>query len=185
MAKFNYISRNSQGQKIEGMLEASNATAAASMLQAKQLIPVRIEPEVESVSKDIDLKQFLPKAKVTLNDLSMFCRQMHALTRAGMPIVRAISGLAETSSNETLAELLQDISSNLVTGMAQRVGADFAEAAATDPESEAVRYRSAVLGCSTCRSQGECQQLQDDCTHLDAAPEYCVNKDMLEAMVRN
>lgn len=76
-------------------------------------------------------------------------------------------------------------SADLVNGMAQRVGADFAGATAADPETEAVRYRSAVLGCSTCRSQGECQQLQDGCTHLDAAPEYCVNKDMLEAMARN
>lgn len=118
MPKFNYIGRKSSGEKVEGVIEASNSNAAATMLQSQQLIPVRIEPAVEETSNEIDLQQFLPKPKVTLDDLSMFCRQMHALTRSGMPIVRAITGLAETSKNETLAEVLNDIASNLVTGMA-------------------------------------------------------------------
>ena len=118
MPKFNYVGRKSSGEKVEGVIEASNSNTAATMLQSQQLIPVRIEPVVEETSNDIDLKQFLPKPKVTLDDLSMFCRQMHALTRSGMPIVRAITGLAETSKNETLAEVLHDIASNLVTGMA-------------------------------------------------------------------
>lgn len=75
-------------------------------------------------------------------------------------------------------------SADLVNGMAERIGADLAGAAAADPETGAVRYRSAVLGCSGCAAQGECRQLQDGCTHLDEAPEYCVNKDMLEGMAR-
>lgn len=75
-------------------------------------------------------------------------------------------------------------SADLVKGMAERVGADFDASNAASPETEVSRYRSAVFGCSTCRAQGECQQLQDSCTHLDAAPDYCVNRDLLGAMAR-
>ncbi|GAA3929413.1 type II secretion system F family protein [Litoribacillus peritrichatus] len=118
MATFSYVGRNAQGGKVEGTLEAANSDAAAGVLQSKQLIPVRIVEVEAQVSNDIDLKKFLPKPKVTLDDLSMFCRQMHALSRSGMPIVSAINGLAETSKNERLAEVLRSISSELVTGMA-------------------------------------------------------------------
>jgi len=40
MAKFSYVGRNSQGQKVEGTLDASNADAAAGALKSQQLIPV-------------------------------------------------------------------------------------------------------------------------------------------------
>lgn len=75
-------------------------------------------------------------------------------------------------------------SADLVKGMADRVGADFDAANAASPETEVSRYRAAVFGCSTCQAQGECQRLQDSCTHLDEAPEYCVNRDMLSEMAR-
>ena len=116
MAKFSYVGRNSQGQKVEGTLDASNADAAAGALKSQQLIPVRIEEVIEKKSNDIDLKQFLPKPKVGLDDLSMFCRQMYALTRSGMPIVQAIRGLADTSKNERMQEVLRQVASELVTG---------------------------------------------------------------------
>lgn len=116
MAKFSYLGRNQQGDKVEGVIEASSVDAAAGMLQSQQLTPVRIEETVEESSNHIDLKQFLPKPKVKLDDLSMFCRQMYALTRSGMPIVQAIRGLADTSKNERMAEVLNQIASELVTG---------------------------------------------------------------------
>jgi len=116
MAKFSYVGRNSQGQKVEGTLDASNADAAAGALQTQQLIPIKIEEVVEKKSNNIDLKQFLPKPKVGLDDLSMFCRQMYALTRSGMPIVQAIRGLADTSKNERMQEVLRQVASELVTG---------------------------------------------------------------------
>ena len=116
MAKFSYVGRNSQGQKVEGTLDASNVDAAAGALKSQQLIPVRIEEVIEKKSNDIDLKQFLPKPKVGLDDLSMFCRQMYALTRSGMPIVQAIRGLADTSKNERMQEVLRQVASELVTG---------------------------------------------------------------------
>lgn len=116
MAKFSYLGRNQQGDKVEGVIEASSVEVAAGMLQSQQLTPVRIEEAVEEASQNIDLKQFLPKPKVKLDDLSMFCRQMYALTRSGMPIVQAIRGLADTSKNERMAEVLNQIASELVIG---------------------------------------------------------------------
>ncbi len=76
-------------------------------------------------------------------------------------------------------------SADLMNGMAHRVGADLEAATLADPDSEVARYRSAVLGCSTCREQDACQKLQQGCTQLDEAPAYCVNRDMLAAMARS
>ena len=70
-------------------------------------------------------------------------------------------------------------SADLVQGMATRLGADTANPILRDPDHAAVVYRSMVLRCSACSDQTACAELQAGCTHLDAAPDYCLNKDLL------
>src|SRR5690606_2143621 len=56
------------------------------------------------------------KQTVGFDDLVMFCRQMRALTRAGIPIIQAIGGLAEIGRNDLLKKALADVSTRLATG---------------------------------------------------------------------
>lgn len=72
-------------------------------------------------------------------------------------------------------------STELASGMAQRVGADFGAAILASPEVEAQKYRSIVMRCSGCRQQGACTALQAANDHLDCAPDYCLNKPELDA----
>lgn len=68
-----------------------------------------------------------------------------------------------------------DESCVLVNGMAERLGCDVPGALATDPERQAMAYRSAVLRCTACGHHVECQELQRENATLDKAPEYCRN----------
>ncbi|NJN52653.1 MAG: type II secretion system F family protein [Gammaproteobacteria bacterium] len=56
------------------------------------------------------------KAKVKLDELIIFSHQMTSLMKAGISIVRAMRGLAESSRNPYFAVVLEDVASDLEAG---------------------------------------------------------------------
>ncbi|KUJ80716.1 hypothetical protein AVO45_06700 [Ruegeria marisrubri] len=71
---------------------------------------------------------------------------------------------------------------DLVTGMASRLGADLGEMILRNPDTEAAHYRSMVMKCTGCRNPEGCKSLLEANDRLDEAPNYCVNKADLEAL---
>ena len=117
MAIFEYIAKNSSGESISGRLEAANQEAVAERLLSRGTIPVAIDEVNDKKSAlDIDVVALLKSRKVDVNDLVMFSRQMYSLTRAGIPLTRAISGLLETTNSAVLKEALEDIYNDLNAG---------------------------------------------------------------------
>jgi MSHA biogenesis protein MshG len=113
---YRYQARDKKSVLHEGQQEAVSREAVAMRLMEDRMTPVLIEVVTEGSHWDIDLAQFLPEHKVTLQDMILFCRQMHALTRSGIPIMRAIYGLAETSKNPTMGTILKDVANVLSRG---------------------------------------------------------------------
>ena len=111
MAKFKYDARDKHGELIQGDMDAADQDTVASALVADNLIPLRIQAiEAKRPSPlDFDLAKYFANKSVPLDDMVLFCRQMHALTRSGIPIIRAVLGLAETSKNPYLCEILKDV----------------------------------------------------------------------------
>ncbi|MCW9042712.1 MAG: DUF6455 family protein [Pseudopelagicola sp.] len=68
---------------------------------------------------------------------------------------------------------------DLVGGMSERLGVDWAQALEAHPDL-AARYRSAVLNCTHCQKVGECQGWQTGHAHAKDAPNYCLNKGLLK-----
>ena len=116
MATFVYKGRTKAGELVEGSLEGANVEAIAKQLQAQFILPVEIKEEVQQLSQDIDLAKLLPPPQIKMDDMVMFCRQMKALTKAGIPIIQAINGLAEHSKSERLKECLLDVVIRLQMG---------------------------------------------------------------------
>lgn len=73
-------------------------------------------------------------------------------------------------------------SSDLVQGMASRLGIDYGGIVAADPQAQGQKYMRAVLRCSTCRNQDGCSELQQEVTELAEAPSYCRNAQLLAHM---
>jgi len=116
MADFVYKARNSSGGLVNGKIEADSAHAAAQVLNSRGLIPLNIELAV--VEQDL-LEQFnywQATRKLNVNDLILFSRQMYSLTKAGVPLTRAINSLADSSRNLALKRALVDISRQLESG---------------------------------------------------------------------
>lgn len=115
--QFSYRGKDSRGSMQQGSLAATSAEAAATELMRRGITPLAIEetPETESLSDRLN-RLPLFRRKVTLDELIVFCRQMHALTRAGIPLIRTMRGLAETTRSPVLAEVLEDVTNRLEGG---------------------------------------------------------------------
>lgn len=113
MPVFSYTARDSQGQSISGSIEAGSEMAAADMLLKRSQIPIRIELQEE---KQASAAVIWPWQRVSMTELIIFSRQMFSLMKAGIPIVRAIIGLAESTSSSALKTVLLDLADQLEKG---------------------------------------------------------------------
>ena len=122
MASFRFSGRDAQGRKIGGIRQAASAEALAGELLAERITPLNIEAEAQaSAGGEQDalraLNRLLGRERVELEELIIFCRQMYSLSKAGVPIIRAIGGLAESTRNLYLREVLQAVRSDLERGL--------------------------------------------------------------------
>ena len=114
MANYSYKGRDSQGKLVSGKLESQNQDALVQSLMAKGITPTEIKV-VKNNSGNIDLSQLLTRS-IPLAELVIFARQMYSLTRAGIPMIRAIKGLSESSSHAKLKDVLNDVVVRLNSG---------------------------------------------------------------------
>ena len=115
MAHFSYKARKASGELATGMLEASDASMVAQILAGRSFIPLEIKETkgvVKTESNGINF--FTPQ--IELEDLVIFARQMYSLAKSGIPILRAVKGLADTTSSKRMAAALQDVASQLERG---------------------------------------------------------------------
>ena len=128
MAAYKFQGRSRDGRQVNGELQAESPSAAAAQLINSGVTPVRIDPKVAATAnRDLaNIKLFQPKPGLT--DLIMFSRQMFALTKAGIPLVRALRGLSDSHSNAIMVTALQDVIESL------NAGRDLAGSLAKHPE---------------------------------------------------
>lgn len=100
MPSFRYKGRSSAGEQFSGIIDAVDMQSAAKMLSAQSIVPIEIIPQEKQQSaneRTTGEVNFLTP-NVTLSELVIFSRQMYSLTKAGIPIIRAVSGLTTTKS---------------------------------------------------------------------------------------
>lgn len=114
MKRYKYQGRDHRGQKVEGEITAESVEAVASQLVRDSITPIDIH-ELTKTEEPLNINQWFEK-KVSYDDLSMFCRQMYALTKSGIPIVRALNGLADTTRSEQMSNALHDLANQLSRG---------------------------------------------------------------------
>lgn len=114
MAMFSYKARSANGALQNGSLEASDQATAAQILLNRELIPIEIRPQLERRQNSVIDQLLTPN--VTLEEMVIFARQMYSLSKAGIPILRAIGGLAESSGSKRLRQALSDVGEQLERG---------------------------------------------------------------------
>ena len=115
MPRYAYRARNARGQSMEGMVEGPDDAAVAEQLTSDGLIPVEIRPAGGAVpSLNIPLR--LPARRPSSSEITLFARQLYALTKAGVPIIRGLNQLADSTRNERLASVLREVVDDLESG---------------------------------------------------------------------
>src|SRR5690625_1131524 len=116
MVLYEYHGRNAQGQAVHGQLEAASADAAADLLTDRGVIPLSIVEYQHNVSFSERWARWRNSGRVETVDLIMFCRQMHTITRADIPLVKGIRGLAATLRHLSFKTTLEDVAERLEAG---------------------------------------------------------------------
>ncbi len=118
MASFSFRGRDGAGQMVQGILAGETAGAVADQLFERGVTPLEIKPastpEAAEGGAATAINLFRPA--VEHMDVLLFSRQLHTLMRAGVPIMRALAGLQESSTNPAMREVLQDVRESLDSG---------------------------------------------------------------------
>ncbi|NIO42149.1 MAG: type II secretion system F family protein [Burkholderiales bacterium] len=117
MAYFAYKGRNATGVLVEGVLEAPDSGAAATQLYSNGVTPVDIgETHTPSDTGSDGFLARLTRRKIRTEDLLLFSRQMYTLLKAGVPIMRALGSLQDSTTNPAFRRTLQSIRESLDAG---------------------------------------------------------------------
>ncbi|HEX7763272.1 MAG TPA: type II secretion system F family protein, partial [Cellvibrio sp.] len=117
MAMYEFKGRNAEGRLITGQLDASSPDAAVNQLLGRGITPVDINLFVEQLSFSERFARATNRGRVDKVELIMFCRQMHTITRAGIPLVKGLRGLSASLRNYTFQQALNDVVERLEAGV--------------------------------------------------------------------
>lgn len=119
MPSYYYSGRNQQGSIVSGTLDANSVDLAANDLIRKGVIPLKIEESSKlfswsEVRSTIPFLNNLPSRE----ELSMFCRQLYALQKAGVPLSAAIDRISYQLHNQSLVKAAREVAQDLQAGLA-------------------------------------------------------------------
>ena len=87
----------------------------AQILVGRSFTPIAITENSQEQIAELSQISFLTP-KVSLDDLVIFSRQMYSLAKSGIPILRSVKGLADTTSSKRMTAALNDVADQLERG---------------------------------------------------------------------
>jgi MSHA biogenesis protein MshG len=116
---------------MTGRLEADDANAVAARLLKLGITPLDIASDAaQGTSPRVSIQELLQRFGVgqpSNADLVLFSRQMYSITKSGLPLLRGLRGLAQSTHNVVLRDALYDVLHSLESGR------DFASSLARHP----------------------------------------------------
>ncbi len=108
MPAFDYIARSADGQQVAGVMQADNEAAVLRSLDEKKLFPVQVSMQAAQASR---------RGKAIRGyDLSLLYTQLADLLRAGVPLMRAMETLANSTTNTRLREMVRLVREDISAG---------------------------------------------------------------------
>ena len=113
---FAYKVKTSQGNVLEGSMEASDQQSVVNRLREQRFIILDIS-EVKSASGGILNKLNIFKPKVKRKDLVIFSRQLATLVNSGVPIVQSLSILYDQIENPAFKAVVGKCREDIESGI--------------------------------------------------------------------
>lgn len=117
MPFFAYRARNVRGEMLQGVIESSDSGAVADQLFNTGVTPIEISLTKRPVGDGGERWwEKMTDNKVRPIDVQLFSRQLYTLLKAGVPIMRGLAGLQESSTNKAFSRVLKDLRESLDSG---------------------------------------------------------------------
>lgn len=113
MPIFEYKGRSEDGMMVTGTQEAADLDALGAALMVSRITPIDIKRK-DAGAGAIQIDWF--EEKITSLDVMLFSRQMYTLLKAGIPIMRALSGIQSSVGNPKLARVVGQLRISLDAG---------------------------------------------------------------------
>lgn len=117
MPRFIYTVQDTQGNVTTGSMESDDEDNVISNLQNKGYFILSIQSEKESAKGLFALRK-KSSGKVSGREICFFGEQLSTLVAGGVPLVRALSLLAENSENKSLQSVLFQVTKDVSSGSA-------------------------------------------------------------------
>lgn len=109
MGKYNYRAVDSNGRTKKGTIEANSEEAAKSRLRAEGL-------SIAEITEGTDVGFSFRKKRVKTRDLSVFCKQLASVLRAGVPVLSALDMMSAQMENKVLKEAVEEAAAHVQKG---------------------------------------------------------------------
>lgn len=123
MAHFKYIGRTRQGERVEGVVDASDRAGAVRQIESMGQIPVSIAETTKTVKQGATGKPrfkfelgFQRKPRMKLPDLLLFSRELSDLVASGMTIGRALHTLSNRKDESAVGRIIETLRDEIVQG---------------------------------------------------------------------
>jgi type IV pilus assembly protein PilC len=99
---YDYKVRDRTGSMVTGQLVGDSETLVLQRLREMGMTPVEVKKAGTGMKMEINLRP----GRVKLKTIAVFCRQFATMVNAGLPILRALSILADQTDNQELEKVL-------------------------------------------------------------------------------
>jgi len=108
MPQFTYTARDAKGQMQQATIEAPNRDEVMNQLKKQKLTVVKVDEGPANEKKK--------GGKISMRDIVIFTRQFSTMINSGLPLVQALSILAEQSENPALADITKQVVYDVESG---------------------------------------------------------------------
>jgi type IV pilus assembly protein PilC len=99
---YDYKVRDRTGSMVTGQLVGDSETLVLRRLREMGMTPVEVKKAGTGMKMEINLRP----GRVKLKTIAVFCRQFATMVNSGLPILRALSILADQTDNQELEKVL-------------------------------------------------------------------------------
>ena len=99
---YEYKVRDRTGSMVTGQLVGDSETLVLQRLREMGMTPVEVKKAGTGMKMEINLRP----GRVKLKTIAVFCRQFATMVNSGLPILRALSILADQTDNQELEKVL-------------------------------------------------------------------------------
>lgn len=111
MPTYRYEALGGDGQRAEGVLEASDSAQAVSLIRQNYDVVLKLD-EIAAPRTD-PLEKF---QKLNLKVFALMCKQFSIVLKAGLPLVQTVDLVASQISDKMLKKLLDEVSQDIANG---------------------------------------------------------------------